>query len=190
MDILVRLDCFGPWETRDVTDVHSEDFNFFKRLLRTREGVKKEIPFSITVTANVMFEKRYTGFNDQVGFFELIHASVTKCSYLLASRFFFSDVPYAPTHLAWMPFHHQPGYPSPTFVLTIRVYPKVSQDGSWLKGRCWEYLRVDVNVMRGHGWSELGSSPNKKSRGNFLFMRKFAWWGEWFLQVLDVCVFL
>ena len=45
MDILVRLDCFGPWETRDVTDVHSEDFNFFKRLLRTTEAVKKEIHF-------------------------------------------------------------------------------------------------------------------------------------------------
>ena len=41
MDILVRLDCFGPWETHDVTDVHSEDFNFFKRLLRTRERGEK-----------------------------------------------------------------------------------------------------------------------------------------------------
>lgn len=87
---------------------------------------------------------------------------------------FLRDVPYAPTHLACMSFHHQPGYPSPTFVLTIRVYPEVSQDGSWLKGRCWEYLTVDVNVMRGHGWSELGSSPNKKTKGKFCVYEKIC----------------
>lgn len=97
--------------------------------------------------------------------------SVVPC---LLQGSFFSDVPYAQTHLACMPFHHQPGYPSPTFVLTIRISPQVSQDGSRLKGRCWEYLTVDVNVMRGHGFIWNWWQSQQKTKGIFFVYEKIC----------------
>ena len=126
-----------------------------------------------------MFEKRYTGFNDQVGFFELMHASVTKCSSLLTSRFLSQRCAICPNTPGLRAISPSTRLPITNFCpdnphFPMQKYPEVSQDGSWLKGRCWEYLTVDVNVMRGHGWSELGSSPNKKTKGTFFVYEKIC----------------